>query len=83
MAIGQLLDYQRFEKDPAGTNLAVLLPSEPAAEMVELLHSQNIAVTYPTNGEWVTQTPDPPVMSRQQILRATPAARRSPPQVSL
>ncbi len=37
MAIGQLLDYRRFEKTPK--RLAVLLPRKPAQDLINLIHS--------------------------------------------
>ena len=37
MAIGQLLDYRRFE--PSGMSLAVLLPREPAHDLIKLILS--------------------------------------------
>ena len=37
MAIGQLLDYRRFE--PSGMSLAILLPREPARDLIELILS--------------------------------------------
>lgn len=45
MAIGQLLDYRRYEKTQP--ELAVLLPSEPNADIRELLVSLDIAWIWP------------------------------------
>lgn len=43
MAIGQLLDYRRHLNVP-GLRSAVLLPSEPSADLRALLHTENIAL---------------------------------------
>ena len=37
MAIGQLLDYRRLESN--SMNLAILLPRQPAQDLIELIHS--------------------------------------------
>ena len=47
MAIGQLLDYRRFE--PAGIRLAVLLPRKLPRDLVELIHS------VPASAVWRTE----------------------------
>lgn len=48
MAIGQLLDYRRFESTPP--RLAVLLPQEPARDLIELIHSVDASVVW-----WTTE----------------------------
>lgn len=47
MAIGQLLDYRRFE--PPSTSLAILLPRKPAQDLIELIHS------VPASAAWRTK----------------------------
>ncbi len=51
MAIGQLLDYRRFiEPSP---RLAVLLPSEPRADLAALLRSVNIDVVWRAGNKFI------------------------------
>ncbi|MET8969172.1 hypothetical protein [Streptomyces hydrogenans] len=52
MAVGQLRDYRRLLKDevPAGMRIAVLLPTEPTADIRQWLDSENIAIVV-QNGE--------------------------------
>jgi hypothetical protein len=45
MAIGQLLDYVRYL--PAGTSLALLVPSEPRADLLDLCGSVQVEVIWP------------------------------------
>ena len=47
MAIGQLLDYRRFE--PISMELAILLPRRPAQDIIELIHS------VPASAVWRTK----------------------------
>lgn len=47
MAIGQLADYKRFLGEGQPRHLAVLLPTEPRKDLVELLFSQGIDLIYP------------------------------------
>ncbi|WP_112137226.1 hypothetical protein [Glycomyces dulcitolivorans] len=51
-AIGQLLDYVRH-LHPKRKRCAVLLPSKPTPDVEDLLKSQNIALVYEENGEFV------------------------------
>ncbi|MBT2235078.1 restriction endonuclease [Nonomuraea sp. NEAU-A123] len=44
MAIGQLSDYGRFLPD---ATRAILLPTEPRSDLIELAHSQNIVILWP------------------------------------
>lgn len=44
MAIGQLLDYRRFE--PASMKLAVLLPRQPSRDLIALIHSVPASVVW-------------------------------------
>jgi hypothetical protein len=44
MAIGQLADYGRFLPD---ATRAILLPTGPRADLIELAHSQNIVIIWP------------------------------------
>jgi hypothetical protein len=55
MAIGQLMDYRRFiEPQP---RLAVLVPSEPRADLVELLHGVGASVIWPDEQSFVRLDP--------------------------
>ena len=47
MAIGQLLDYGRFE--PSSMKLAVLLPRQPVQDIIELIRS------VPATAVWQTK----------------------------
>lgn len=46
MAIGQLLDYRRFESTPVG--IAVLLPRQPSLDFIDLIRSVPAAVVWRT-----------------------------------
>lgn len=46
MAIGQLFDYRRFEQP--SPRLAVLLPCQPAPDLIELVHSVPASVVWRT-----------------------------------
>ncbi len=46
MAIGQLFDYRRFE--PPSTGVAVLLPREPARDVIDLIRSVPASVVWRT-----------------------------------
>lgn len=48
MAIGQLLDYRRFETAPI--HLAILLPWQPSTDLIDLIHS------VPASAVWRTKT---------------------------
>ena len=48
LAIGQLFDYRRYIDDPAPSAIAVLLPSEPAPDMKQLLSSLSIKCMFRT-----------------------------------
>jgi hypothetical protein len=51
MAIGQLLDYQRFvEPRP---RLAVLLPAEPRKDLQDLLHEAGVTIVWAAGSEFV------------------------------
>jgi hypothetical protein len=53
MAIGQLLDYRRFL--PPETRLAVLVPTKPARDLLDLLDSVEIKAVYPdAHGDFFT-----------------------------
>ena len=57
MAIGQLHDYKRhLETKPK--RLAVLLPSCPIHDLVELLHSQKIDIIYEQEKKFITSKYD-------------------------
>jgi hypothetical protein len=51
MAIGQLLDYKRFA--PARTDLTILLPECPRADLVELIRSATISMIHENNDDFV------------------------------
>lgn len=46
MAIGQLADYKRFVSDGSPNHVAVLLPSEPRADLCELLAFEGIDIIF-------------------------------------
>jgi hypothetical protein len=46
MAVGQLLDYRRFE--PPSMGLAILLPHQPAQDLIRLIHSVPASVVWRT-----------------------------------
>lgn len=48
MAIGQLLDYRRFEQTNPKMKLAVLLPRQPAEDLIKLVHSVGASVVWRT-----------------------------------
>ncbi|MET8981051.1 hypothetical protein ABZX85_36155 [Streptomyces sp. NPDC004539] len=48
MAIGQLADYRRHIPERASLRVAVLLPSEPTADVQNLLSEESIALVYQT-----------------------------------
>ncbi len=55
LALGQVLDYARYVDHKSR---AVLLPSDPGTELVQLLHSVNIACVYETpTGDFVRVGP--------------------------
>ncbi len=51
MAIGQLLDYARFERPPV-VQLALLVPERPRPDLLELLRGVGIHVVYPDGDAW-------------------------------
>jgi len=50
MGIGQLLDYRRFI-DPV-PRLALLLPTEPRSDLLQLCASVNVTVIWQSDGQW-------------------------------
>jgi hypothetical protein len=76
MAIGQIMDYRRFIKP--GSRCAILLPSRPRPDLVELLsfagieihyaHGEKFEVVYPAGESYETSTKAtgsvPPELSR-------------------
>lgn len=46
MAIGQLRDYRRHIKVPAGLRQAILLPTDPGPDLRDLLAAEGIALVY-------------------------------------
>ncbi|NEY33841.1 hypothetical protein GTU99_16815 [Streptomyces sp. PRKS01-65] len=48
MAIGQLADYRRHIPNGHGLRVAVLLPSEPTADVRDLLAAEGVALVYQT-----------------------------------
>ena len=57
MAIGQLMDYKRHH-DPKPQNLAILLPSCPRKDLVDLIFSQNIDIIFEKGKEFITKHKD-------------------------
>ena len=55
MAIGQLLDYRRFEPTPM--SLAVLLPRQPPQDLIELIHSVPASAVWRTKDGFVSAEP--------------------------
>ena len=55
MAIGQLLDYRRFERTPM--NLAVLLPRQPPQDLIKLIHSVPASAIWRTKDGFVSAEP--------------------------
>ena len=55
MAIGQLFDYCRFERTPM--SLAVLLPREPAADLIALIHSVGAPAVWRTTSGFASSQP--------------------------
>ncbi len=53
MAIGQLADYSRFV-DGGVKELALLVPSKPRRDLLDLLATQTIVAIWPENGTFVT-----------------------------
>jgi hypothetical protein len=54
MAIGQLADYVRLvEPTP---RKVLLLPEKPRADLVELARSQEIEVSWPSDGSFASST---------------------------
>jgi len=57
LALGQILDYGRYVKDThPGTELAILLPQHPPADMIELLKSLNIGCIVEQSGAFIDET---------------------------
>ncbi len=52
MAIGQLFDYRRFEQPPTG--VAILLPREPAGDIIDLVRSVPASVVWRTKDDFVS-----------------------------
>ncbi len=50
MAIGQLIDYRRFTA--SGVRCAVLLPSRPRADLIELLRMAGMEVFWHAAGQF-------------------------------
>lgn len=55
MAIGQLLDYRRFEREPI--SLAVLLPRKPSPDLIDLIHSVPASVVWRTEDGFASADP--------------------------
>ena len=70
MAIGQLLDYRRFE--PASTSLAILLPRQPAKDLIELIGSVHASVVWRTIKGFENSQPS---ASNIETLVSTEASR--------
>ena len=55
MAIGQLLDYRRFESPPIA--LAILLPRRPAQDLIELIHDVPATAVWRTKDGFASSEP--------------------------
>ncbi|MFD8070014.1 hypothetical protein [Streptomyces parvulus] len=53
MAIGQLADYRRHIPHTEGLRVAVLLPSQPTADIQDLLAEEDVALVYQTEDGFV------------------------------
>jgi hypothetical protein len=49
MALGQLIDYRRFV---SGARCAILVPSQPRPDIVELVRSAGVEICWPENGKF-------------------------------
>lgn len=58
MAVGQLLDYRRFE--PHSMRLAILLPRQPAQDLVELIREVPASTVWRTNDGFASIHPPAP-----------------------
>jgi hypothetical protein len=81
MAIGQLADYKRFFGNDQPHHLAVLVPSEPRKDLVELLFTQGIDLIYPTESGFEDSTggsltSDPPADATPARTAASALGRR-------
>ncbi|HET7417118.1 MAG TPA: hypothetical protein VFJ61_05800 [Solirubrobacterales bacterium] len=56
MAIGQLLDYKRFFRAGELNHIAALFPTEPRADLCDLLREQKIVCIYPTGSGFEDST---------------------------
>jgi hypothetical protein len=54
MAIGQLADYKRFV-DGGANEHAVLVPSKPRADLLQLLEAEGVTTIWPDNGSFITE----------------------------
>ena len=70
MAIGQLLDYRRFESTPM--SLAVLLPREPVQDLIALIHSVPASAVWRTKDGFDSAQPS---AARSQRLGGDEAPR--------
>lgn len=50
MALGQLMDYRRFVN---GARCAILLPSQPRTDIIELVRSAAVELYWPENGNFI------------------------------
>jgi hypothetical protein len=70
MAIGQLLDYERFVRPQP--RLRVLLPGQPSPDLQELLVLTGIGFAWPDQGGWRCSDPAAPI---SEVGRAPTYAR--------
>jgi hypothetical protein len=75
MAIGQLMDYRRFV-DPK-PHCAILLPSRPRDDLIQLLGYARIALYYP-NGEKFDLVVPGKVAARHRAERGSSDSRDAP-----
>ena len=55
MAMGQLVDYRRFEE--TSPRLAVLLPCEPAQDLISLIHTVPASAVWQTDDGFTSRPP--------------------------
>lgn len=69
MAIGQLLDYRRFE--PATMSIGVLLPRKPPRDFIDLIRSVPASVVWRTGTGFASDPPEAVGVEGENVNRAT------------
>ena len=75
MAVGQLLDYRRFE--PPSINLAILLPRQPARDLIELIRSVPSSAVWRTKDGFAGMQPPTARVERSAVADECPVGRSS------